>query len=300
MVRKAVIPAAGLGTRLLPATKEMPKEMLPLFSKSRNRVVLKPLLQIIYEQLYAAGIREFCIITGRTKRAIEDHFTPDENYLNYLLTKNKSEQAEELEKFYQKLKDSTAMWVNQPKPKGLGDAVNQARSFIGSEAFIVHAGDTYIHSNKDESEIIKRLIEVSERLQPDAVFLTKEVEDPRHYGVAETLPLQENGVYMVRRVEEKPERPRSNLAIVPIYLFKPTIYRALEDMYTGKGGETQLTDAIQKLIEWEKNVYTIKLDKERYLDIGRAENYLEAITLSYMTSTTKRSRILQRILPKLH
>jgi len=106
MVRKAVIPAAGLGTRLLPATKETPKEMLPLFSRSRRGAVLKPPLQIIYEQLYEAGMREFCIITGRTNRAIEDHFTPDENYINFLLKKNKSEQAEELENF-------TGSWKTQ-------------------------------------------------------------------------------------------------------------------------------------------------------------------------------------------
>jgi len=176
------------------------------------------------------------------------------------------------------------MWVNQPKPKGLGDAVNQARSFTGSEAFIVHAGDTFIHSSRGESEIIKRLIEVSEKLQSDASFLTKEVKDPRRYGVAETLSLKENGVYKVVRVEEKPEIPKSNLAIVPVYVFKPTIYRALEEIDVGKGGETQLTDAIQKLIEWNKNVYTMKLDKERYLDIGKAENYLEALTLTFKNS----------------
>lgn len=268
---KAVIPSAGLGTRLLPATKEIPKEMLPLFSEG----VLKPLLQIIYEELYRVGIREFCIITGRTKRAVEDHFTPDENFLYGLNLRTKH--GGDLKEFYQKLEDSRIMWVNQPKPKGLGDAVMMAESFTGSEPFLVHAGDTYIYPRGVDA--IKSLIKASQEFQADVVFLMTEVKDPKRYGVP-NLTGEKNGVYEVIGVEEKPKRPRSNLAIVPIYVFKPIIYRALEQIDIGKGGETQLTDAIQRLIEWKKKVYAIELGKQRYVDIGKPETYLEAIRLS--------------------
>lgn len=256
---KAVIPAAGLGMRLLPATKEIPKEMLPLFSEG----VLKPLLQVIYEELYRAGVREFCIITGRTKRAIEDHFTADL-------------EIPQLEEFYRILRDSSLMWVNQPKPKGLGDAVMMAKPFTGSEPFLVHAGDTYLHPH--EADVIEGLIETSREIA-DAVFLMTEVKDPKRYGVP-NLTGEKNGVYEVIGVEEKPEEPKSNMAIVPIYVFRPVIHEALAQIGVGKGEEIQLTDAIQKLIEWKRPVYAVKLEKGQYLDIGKAENYLKALMRS--------------------
>jgi len=286
MIRKAVIPAAGLGTRLLPATKETPKEMLPLFVRTENGVVLKPLLQIIYEQLYIAGIREFCVVTGRAKRAIEDHFTPDDNCLEGLLRRNLTSKVKELGDFYGKLENSMLMWVNQPRPKGFGDAVNRARSFVGSEPFIVHAGDTYIHSDEGESAIVNRLATITEKLQPDAAFLVKKVKDPTQYGIVELLSAVEKGVYEVKRVEEKPVSPTSDLAIVPVYLFTPTIHRALDDIGIGRGGETQLTDAIQRLIEKGKSVFAVELDNASYIDIGKAESYFEAMQLSYNSIPT--------------
>src|SRR3990170_6133790 len=131
MIRKVVIPAAGLGTRLFPATKEQPKEMLPIFSTTTNGdPSVKPLLQMVFEQLYDSGLREFCYVVGREKRSIEDHFTPDSNSISMLEGMGKNGQAADLEEFYEKLKTSTIMWVNQPEPKGFGSAVLMAQPFV--------------------------------------------------------------------------------------------------------------------------------------------------------------------------
>jgi len=273
---RAVIPAAGLGTRLLPATKEHPKEMLPVFVKSGDgRLILKPLLQVIFEQLFETGVREFCVITGRTKRAIEDHFTPDYGFLEDLKRKNKFDVVEDLERFYGMLRKSTILWVNQPEPTGFGDAVHLAHSFAKSEDFIVHAGDSYIISEKNQH--IKRLIEVHKKERTAATILVFEAEDPRPYGVIEGTPIEKN-VIKVRRLIEKPEKPPSNFAIAPVYVFKPVIFDALTKTPLGKGRERQLTDAIQILVDWGLEVFAVLLKPdERYLDIGNPETYWTAL-----------------------
>jgi UTP--glucose-1-phosphate uridylyltransferase len=282
MIRKVVVPAAGLGTRLFPATKEQPKEMLPIFSKLMNGGIgVKPLLQNVFEQIYEAGFRSFCFVVGRGKRSIEDHFTPD--YDSVLMLKNKGmrSQASDLDEFYKKLKASTIFWVNQPEPKGFGDAVFLSRSFVQDEPFLVHAGDTYIIS--DSAEHLSSLIRVHERLNGDATILVQEVENPKQYGIIEGNEM-ENGVYKVRRVIEKPEKPATKLAIVAVYVFHPVIFKALEKTAPGKGGEIQLTDAIQTLIDWGLNVYAVGIDRSTgRLDIGSPETYWEALSLSYQS-----------------
>ncbi|MCJ7506458.1 sugar phosphate nucleotidyltransferase, partial [Candidatus Bathyarchaeota archaeon] len=145
-IRRVVIPAAGLGTRLLSATKEQPKEMLPMFAREKGRLLVKPLLQLIFEQLHDFGILEFCFIVGREKRVIEDHFTPDNGYLKQLENRGKSHYVASLSEFYEKIKCSTIVWINQPEPLGFGHAVLQARSLFGEEPFLVHAGDTLVVS----------------------------------------------------------------------------------------------------------------------------------------------------------
>lgn len=274
-----MIPAAGLGTRLFPATKEQPKEMLPIFSKTTDgNVVVKPLLQLVFEQLHDAGFREFCFIVGRGKRSIEDHFTPDHNSIN-MLQMGKSGPASDLDGFYKKLKTSTIIWVNQPEPKGFGNAVLMAQPFVRNERCFVHAGDTYIISK--DMEHIKELIKTFERLKADAAFVVQEIENPQQYGVIEAEEV-ENGIYKVKAAVEKPEKPPTNLAIMPMYVFHPVIFKALEVTQPGKGGEIQLTDAIQRLIDWGLNVYAVKLNKgEVRLDIGSPETYWEALSLSY-------------------
>ena len=290
MLRKAVIPAAGLGTRLLPITKEMPKEMLPIFAPGGGgEVYVKPLLQLVFEQLHDAGFRKFCFIVGREKRAIEDHFTQDYGYLGMLEARGKDNQA--LKSFYKKVEDSTIVWVNQPEPKGFGDAVLKAQPFIGEEDFLVHAGDTYIFS--DDGGHLKRLFKAYVENDADVAFIIQEVENPRQYGVVEAEELQ--GVYEVKRAVEKPEEPPTNLAIMPIYIFHPVIFKALERTPIGRGGELQLTDAIMKLIEWGLKVYAIKLKpNEARIDIGTPETYWSALSISY-EHVSKECRSLGRL-----
>lgn len=280
MIQKVVIPAAGLGTRLLPATKEQPKEMLSIFALcSDGRVCLKPLVQLVFEQLYDTGFRKFCFIIGRGKRAIEDHFTPDYEYFNMLKNMSKTGMMRELQNFYDRIESSTMVWVNQPRPKGFGDAVLKTQPFVGDEAFLVQAGDTYITSSQNQH--LKRLMEMHEEYGSDITFLVQEVEDPRQHGVVETEE-EKTGIYKVNQVIEKPERPPTNLAIIPVYIFHPVIFKALETTRPGKGGEIQLTDAIQKVIEWGLKVYAVELDiHETRLDIGNPETYWDAIRLSY-------------------
>ena len=275
-----MIPAAGLGTRLFPATKEQPKEMLPIFSRSSNgEVSIKPILQLVFEQLYGVGFREFCFVVGREKRAIEDHFTPDSNCLNLLNKSRKNNQATDLESFYLKLKTSTLIWVNQPEPKGFGDAVLTAQSFVQNEPCLVHAGDTYIISNT--ANHLKQLIMAYERYNADVAFIVQEMENPKQYGVIDAKEI-ENGIYQVNAAIEKPEKPPSNLAIMAIYIFDPVIFKALEKTTLGKGGEIQLTDAIQRLVDWKLNVYAVSLSPHDVrLDIGTPETYWEALSLSY-------------------
>lgn len=279
LVRKAVITAAGLGTRLLPATKEIPKEMLPIFAKgSDEEIFLKPLIQMIFEQLFEVGVRDFFIIVGRGKRAIEDHFTIDSSFLEFLRRKNKDRYAEELQRFYEMIEASNIIFLNQPEPRGFGDAVLRARNLI-DEPFIVHAGDTYIVS--DDLAHVKMPLEAHERWSASATLLVMEVDDPRPYGVIGGRSLGDK-VWKVERVEEKPEKPWSRLAILPLYIFEPEIFEALAEIPPGKGGEIQLTDGIGRLIEKGRKVIAVKLrEGAPRLDIGNPKTFWEAMRASY-------------------
>lgn len=281
-IRKAVITAAGLGTRLLPATKEIPKEMLPIFTEGPSgEIFLKPLIQMIFEQLFEVGVRDFFIVVGRGKRAIEDHFTKDSVFLDFLRRNNKDKYAEELQKFYEMIDVSNIIFLNQPEPRGFGDAVLRARDLI-DETFIVHAGDTYIVS--DGLVHIRMPIEVHKRWNASATLLVMEVDDPRPYGVIGERNV-EAGVSMVERVEEKPQSPWSKLAILPFYIFEPEIFEALAETPPGKGGEIQLTDGIGKLIDRGRRVMAVKLPHGApRLDIGSPETLWEAIKISYELS----------------
>jgi UTP--glucose-1-phosphate uridylyltransferase len=286
MIRRVVVPAAGLGTRLFPATKEQPKEMLPVFSKlSGNEICLKPLLQIVFEQLYDAGFRSFCFVVGKGKRSIEDHFTPDYNSVAMLKNKGMENQALIMHSFYEKLKNSTIFWLNQPEPRGFGYAVFLSRSFVQNEPFLVHAGDTYIISAN--AEHLSSLMQLHERLNGDATILVQEVENPKQYGVIEGVEV-EKAVYKVTRAVEKPEKPLTNLAIAAVYVFHPVIFKALEKTGPGKGGEIQLTDAVQTLVDWGLNVYALRLSRDALrLDIGSPETYWEALFMSYRSFAEK-------------
>jgi len=276
LLKKAVIPAAGLGTRLLPVTKEMPKEMLPIVALTKNgEICLKPMLQAVFEQLYDVGFREFAFIVGRGKRAIEDHFSPDEDFIQNLKNKNKKNLAEELQEFYEKINNSNIVFINQPKPKGFGDAVGRAALFTGEEKFLIQAGDDLIISKNNNH--LERAAKAFEEYDADAVFLLEEVPDPRKYGVITGKEIKP-GIFKVTSIVEKPLMPPSNLAIVALYIFKPIIYKAIKKVKPDKNGEIQLTDALKLLVAWNCQVYGLKLKpNERRIDIGTAESYLEML-----------------------
>lgn len=286
MVKKAVITAGGLGTRLLPATKETPKEMLPLFTFNESEgVYLKPVVQVVFESLYEVGFRDFCFVVGRSKRAVEDHFTPDYQFVHLLEEKGLKCQVEELNRFYRMIVDSKILFVNQPEPRGFGDAVLRAESFVGSEPFIVHAGDDLILSNNGDH--LRRLLKAFDKNNADVVFLVEEVENPRQYGVVKAEFMGE-GVLHVLDIFEKPREPPSNLAVVAIYVFKPSIFDKLRETEPDKKGEIQLTDAIKAAIDSGEKVLAVKLcENEKRLDVGNPRRYWDALRESYEWALNK-------------
>ncbi|MGY5148961.1 MAG: sugar phosphate nucleotidyltransferase [Candidatus Nitrosopumilus sp. bin_68KS] len=274
---KVVITAAGKGTRLLPFTKEIPKEMMPIFSKvfTKKKVVL-PLLQYVYEQLYSMNFRDYCFIVGREKRSIEDHFTPHETYLRDL----SGDYKKVISGFYQKLEKSHLVWINQNRPLGFGDAVRRAERYVGKEDFIVHAGDVTILSNSKHP--ILRLIETAKK-NPNAkvILLCKKVRDSKKYGVPTVNKLSRD-LFDVKEVIEKPDKPKSEFGILPLYYFRSDIFSSLKKIKPGKGKEFQLTDAIQKTIQDKQKVLAITLNKdEEEVDVGTVESYRNAQDITF-------------------
>jgi len=273
MIRTAVIPSAGLGTRLLPATKQQPKEMLPVFTKTpKGEILLKPIIQVVYEQLYNVGLREFLFIVGRGKRSIEDHFTPDNEFMERL---EKRHLVEQMEQFYRKVQSSNIVFINQPEPLGFGDAVLRAKPFTSNNPFIVHAGDDLIFS-RNISECFQRLMRTLDDAT-DAVFFVQKVKDPKNYGVVEGDRIGA-GIYRIKHVEEKPRRPRSRISIVALYAFNYKIYHYLEKMRAYHERELQLTDAIEELIKDGGRVYALELNSNiTRIDVGTPSSYWNAL-----------------------
>ena len=275
-VTKIVITAAGKGTRLLPFTKEMPKEMMPIFSNINKKKIVLPLLQYVYEQLYSMNFRDYCFVVGREKRSIEDHFTPHETYLRDL----EGDYKKTMQQFYKKLEKSHLVWINQNKPLGFGDAVKRSERYVGKEDFIVHAGDVTILS-KNKHPIL-RLMEIAKK-NPDvkAILLCKKVKDLKRYGVP-TIKKLSSDLFLVEEVIEKPDKPKSEFGILPLYYFRSEIFSSLKKIKLGKGKEFQLTDAIQNLIEEKHKVLAIELRKNEYeVDVGTVESYKEAQDITF-------------------
>ena len=276
-VIKTVMTAAGRGTRLLPFTKEMPKEMMPVFTKTDgNERIVIPLLQYIFEQFYSMKIRDFCFVVGRDKRAIRDHFAPQQSYLNALSTDRKKT----ISSFYKKLNNCSLAWVNQNKPLGFGDAVKRTEKFVAKEDFILHAGDISIISKHKHP--ILRLIDTAKK-NPDAsaILVCKKVRDTKRYGIIQTKN-KSSSVYLVEGVEEKPVRPKSNLGILALYYFKPEIFPSLQKTKQGKNNELQLTDGIQQMINDGKKILAIPLTSDdAEIDVGTVESYRNAQITSY-------------------
>ena len=222
------------------------------------------------------NFRDYCFVVGREKRSIEDHFTPHETYLKQLT----GDYKKSITKFYQKLENSHLVWINQNKPLGFGDAVKRAERYVGKEDFIVHAGDVTILSRKKHPII--RLIETSEK-NPDAkaILLCKKIKDSKKYGVPTVEKISEN-LFTVKQVIEKPEKPKSDFGILPLYYFKSEIFSSLKKIKKGKGSEFQLTDAIQNLIKEKQRVLAITLNKnEDEIDVGTVESYKNSQEITF-------------------
>ncbi|SEO63895.1 UDP-glucose pyrophosphorylase [Paenibacillus sp. OV219] len=258
-VRKAIIPAAGLGTRFLPATKAMPKEMLP--------IVDKPTIQYIVEEAIASGIEDIIIVTGKGKRAIEDHFDIAFELESSLMEKGKLELLGEV----RKSSNVDIHYIRQKEPKGLGHAVWCARKFIGDEPFAVLLGDDIVVA---DVPCTKQLITQYELVQRSVIGVQAiSIELTERYGVVD--PLEAIGkLYSVNRFVEKPKfgTAPSNLAIMGRYILTPDIFEYLESQEAGAGGEIQLTDAIQKLNEVQ-GVYAYDFDGKRY-DVGEKLGFI--------------------------
>ena len=276
-VIKTVLTAAGRGTRLLPFTKEMPKEMMPIFTKIHgNQRAVIPLLQYIFEQFYSMKIRDFCFVVGRDKRSIEDHFTPRQDYLY----ESSGNHKKIISNFYKKLENCNLMWINQNKPLGFGNAVKRAEKFVSDEDFILHAGDISIISRYKHP--ILRLIGTAKK-NPDvsAILVCKKVKNAKRYGILE-IKKKSSSVYLVEGVEEKPVKPKSNFGILALYYFKPDIFNSLKKTKRGKNNEFQLTDGIQQMINDGKKVLAIPLTKDDIeIDVGTVESYRDAQVSSY-------------------
>jgi UTP--glucose-1-phosphate uridylyltransferase len=261
-VSKAVIPAAGLGTRFLPASKSMPKEMLP--------VVDKPSIQYVIEEAVAAGITDILVITGRGKRAIEDHFDRNFELEFYLEEGGKHDLLKEVQSTSEM---ADIHYIRQKDPLGLGHAVRVAKEHVGDQPFAVLLGDDIM---VDDAHLLRSMIDVYARYGRSVLAL-KEVErdEISLYGCAEPEPV-EAGLVQVRSIVEKPpaESAPSNLAVMGRYVFTPEIFDTLDRIEPGAGGELQLTDAIGLLLE-SQTVYGRTFQDGRY-DIGQKIDFLRA------------------------
>jgi UTP--glucose-1-phosphate uridylyltransferase len=209
---------------------------------------------------------------------LEDQFTPDEAYVTRLRQRGKRGEAKELNDFYSKIRASKIAWVNQSEPLGFGHAVLQSQPFTSGESFLVHAGDTFIVSKPPFT--VEKMIHAHAKAASDVTMLLHEMRHPRQYGIAEVT--RREGELIVLRVVEKPLRPRSKFAILPLYVFNPSIYDALKHTSPDKQKELQLTDAIQRLIDSRCKVRAIKLRRDEIrLDIGTPETYWEALDFCY-------------------
>ena len=283
-ITKAVFPAAGLGTRFLPATKAMPKEMLPL--------VDKPLIQYVVEEAVSSGIEEVVLVTGRGKRAIEDHFDVAFELEEELKAKGKHKILNEVQRIADLV---TFCYIRQKKALGLGHAVLTAKRVVGNEPFAVLLGDDIIDA---ATPVLRQMMDVYRRY-PGTILAIQKVprSQTRNYGIIDARKI-ENDVYLVKHLVEKPapEDAPSNLAIIGRYILTPEIFAALEHTKAGKGGEIQLTDGLRLLME-KQPIYAFEFEGTRY-DAGDKLGFLKA-TVEFGLRNTEFGSEFRNYLQKL-
>ncbi|MCO4328872.1 UTP--glucose-1-phosphate uridylyltransferase GalU [Staphylococcus hyicus] len=280
-IKKAIIPAAGLGTRFLPATKAMPKEMLPILDT--------PTIQYIVEEASRAGIEDIIIVTGKHKRAIEDHFDNQKELESTLKEKGKMDL---LEKVQHSTDLANIFYVRQKEQKGLGHAIWTARQFFGNEPFAVLLGDDIVQS---ETPAIQQLIEQYEKTQKSVIGVQEvPFEETHRYGIVE--PQSKDGRrYEVKQFIEKPAigTAPSNLAIMGRYVLTPEIFNYLGTQDVGAGGEIQLTDAIERLNQ-DDQVFAYEFDGTRY-DVGEKIGFVKTTLHFALNDPTMKDEITHYI-----
>lgn len=263
-IRKAIIPAAGFGTRFLPATKAMPKEMLP--------IVDKPIIQYVVEEAVASGIEDIVIVTGWHKRSIEDHFDYPFELEKRLLEAGKEEQAEEVRKIAEM---ANFIYVRQKGNYGNGTPILNAKSVIGNEPFAILWGDEFIYSNPPR---LRQMVDVFERTGiPNISAVRVDESAVNKYGIADVTDV-EPGVFKINSIIEKPDigNAPSNLATHGAYIMPPRLFEILAETKVGKSGELWLSDAISKLAS-EQDVHAVEIKNGKYYDTGNKLEYLKAV-----------------------
>lgn len=267
MIRSAIVPVAGFGTRLLPATKSQPKEMLT--------VARKPIVQYVAEELVANGLSQILFVTSRAKTSIENHFDSDAELMRMLKEANKTELLDELR--FEELQ-AHFFYTRQRVQRGLGDAILCGENFAGEQPFVVALGDSIVGLNA-QSRAVSRMVELFEAKHASCVIAVEEVppEETMHYGIIRA-DLNGEGFYRVLNLVEKPKpgQAPSNLAIAGRYVFSPLIFDMIRRVQPDKRGEIQLTDAIQSMCEEGKRVLAVRLPpNEKRYDIGNFPSYFE-------------------------
>ncbi|MFP3153886.1 UTP--glucose-1-phosphate uridylyltransferase GalU [Lachnospiraceae bacterium ZAX-1] len=284
-VKKAIIPAAGLGTRFLPATKAQPKEMLA--------IVDKPTIQYIIEEAVASGIQDIIVVTGRNKRSIEDHF---DRSIELELELEKTEKKETLKMVRDISEMANIHYIRQKEPRGLGHAILAARHFIGAEPFAVLLGDDVVVSKKP---CLQQLMEVFHEYQTSILGVqTVPHEVANKYGIVNGKHVDDR-VYKVRDMVEKPpiDEAPSNIAVLGRYIITPEIFRFLETQDIGSGGEIQLTDALKRLSA-EQAMYAYNFKGHRY-DVGTKTGFIQA-NIEFALRNDEIKQEMKEYLDRLH
>ena len=286
-MKTAVITTAGLGTRLLTATKASPKALLPLYYRSFDRnkePLLRPLIEIIFENLYDNGFRKFCFIVGtKNKKSILNHMVPDQEYIKLLKKRNNQFDkrfVNALQKLYRKFEKCEIKWISQNSPMGFGHALLASKKFVGTKPFLLHTGDAYFPDYSFLNDFIKSS-QYDKKVTTTLLLQYK--KSLKGFGIAQTKKLVPLDV--VFHVAEKPKKPQSNLAILPIYILKPDIFEALEKTGLGYNNELQVTDAISTLMAWNHKVTAYNFRNNKWFDIGTAREYFHALNYSFKIAT---------------
>ena len=289
MFGKTVITAGGLGTRLMPATRELPKEMFPFcVYDSHGAPCAKPMIQLVYESLYHHGLRNFCFVVGRRRRTVEDFFTEDPGLLNLLAETNNGESAQ-LREFFKMLRSSELSFIRQPEPLGFGDAILKSRNFVGTDSFLLHTGDNLILSNGNSH--FQRLESAFRDHDASAACLLDHAENLRHYGVITGKELGD-GMVLIDSAEDKPVQPKSDTSVIAVYAFKPAVFDYLNEAKSQVRPEKQLEYAIQKMLEEEHTFVGVRLTgNEKRIDVGNPMSYRAAMDSVFDRSGPSKSEL---------